>query len=88
VNRKEYAEKMKEKTMLRLQMEDLILECTDEGVEHYFDFESDKKLKKKVHVLKKLVDGEDFQNFMQDYLDILEKLPRDENGNPKVAIDW
>ena len=88
MTREEYAEKMKERAMLRNQIEDLLVECTDEGVEHYFNFESDKKLKKKVSVLKRLVNGEDFENYMEDYLDILEELPRDENGNPKISIDW
>jgi len=50
-------------------------ECDDEGVMRYFDADSEKNLRKKIEVLKKLNNGESPEDIGKDYYEILEKLP-------------
>lgn len=66
----------------RLYMEAMRLygECDDEGVMRYFDADSEKNLRKKIKVLKKLNDGESPEEIGDDYYEILEKLPDGDKG--------
>lgn len=61
----------------RLYMEVMRLygECDDEGVMRYFDADSEKNLRKKIKVLKKLNDGVSPEEIGADYYEILENLP-------------
>ena len=74
MNRKEYAEKIERYEKLSREVEELWGECTDRGVEAFFDLYSDKLLSKKVKVLKALNDGKSPDEIGKDYYDILEKL--------------
>jgi len=49
--------------------------CADEGVERYFDVDSEKNLGEKKRVLKLLNAGKDPDEIGRAYFDILEKLP-------------
>lgn len=78
--------KMKDRKLaLYMEVLRLYFDCGDSSVQMYFDPDSEKNLEKKYRVLKKLNKGEDVPD--DDILAILEKVPRDENGNPMVA-DW
>lgn len=64
-----------ENDKLYMELMKLYGECDDEGVMRYFDADSEKNMKKKITVLKRLNKGEDPDEIGQDYFDILEKLP-------------
>lgn len=63
----------------------LFYDSGDPSLEKYFDPDSDENLEKKYDVLKRLADGEEVPD--DELLEILEKVPRDENGIPEVN-DW
>lgn len=60
-------------------------DCCDDAVRMYFDPDSEENLEKKYRVLKAINAGKSVSD--ADMLSILEKLPRDEEGNPLVS-DW
>lgn len=84
IDREEFKRQEKQ---LRLELEvvQLYYDCEDFTVMKYFDPDSDKELEKKAMVLRAINSGETVSD--EDYLSILEKLPRDENGKPLVT-DW
>ena len=57
----------------------------DQIIEKFFDLESTKNLKKKKRVMQQLVDGKAPTEIGKDYLDILEKLPEDEDIEIRVG---
>mgnify|MGYP007070206610 CR=1 FL=1 len=75
-----------ERMLLKSKVEMLFSLCTDSGVEKYFDLHSNKMLKKKERVLTALNDGKEVSE--KDYYSILEKMPKDEDGNPTIDIWW
>ena len=74
MDRKAYIERKIKNEKLRQEILNLLFSCDDEGVEHYFDFESDKMLEKKVRVLKALNEGKDPEDIGKEYFEILENL--------------
>lgn len=76
----EVVKRRMEEDKLISEMYELYASCTDSGVEKFFDIDSTKKLRKKVQVLKALNEGGEVDE--DDYFDILEKMPKDENGKP------
>lgn len=57
----------------------------DRIIERFFDLESMENLKKKKRVMQDLVEGKAPTEIGKDYLDILEKLPEDEDIEIQVA---
>ena len=57
----------------------------DRIIERFFDLESTKNLKKKKRVMQELVNGKTPIEIGKDYLDILEKLPEDEDMEITIA---
>ena len=53
-------------------------------VNMFYDYDSYKKLDKKIEVLERLFNGENPDDFWDDFVDILEKYPTDEN----VEVKW
>lgn len=64
----------------------LYMNCTDSGVEKYFDTESTRMLNKKIRVLKAINGGKKVPE--EDYYSILEKMPKDKNGKPTIDVWW
>lgn len=58
------------------------MQCSDETIIKYFDINSEDNLQKKLMVLKAVNAGEDVDE--KDYIEILELIPKDENGAPLV----
>ena len=85
---KAWAQKQAEHERLYDAVLDQRAACTDEGVYKFFDMESEKMLRKKLRVLQALNDGKDKEEIGDDYFAILEKLPRDAEGNISIVIDW
>lgn len=84
---REWVRKMGERQRLSRKVEDLWSEVSlfDDGVQKYFDLESDKMLKKKVRVLSGLLNGKSPEEFGKDYFDILEGF--DQNSVPEGQIE-
>lgn len=74
MDRKAYIQRQIKIEQLRDELYGLLLDCTDEGVEQYFNFESDRMLEKKIRVLKRLNNGEGPDDIGKEYFDILENL--------------
>ena len=62
--------------------------CEDEGVSKFFNVGSERMLKKKLRILTELNKGTDRETLGGDYFKILEDIPRDENGEISIEIDW
>ena len=84
IDREEF-KKREERLRLELEVVQLFYDFGDLTVMKYFDPDSEKNLEKKRDVLKAINEGKDVSD--EDYLSILEKMPRDENGKPMV-MDW
>lgn len=84
----EWARKLAERAKLYDAVLDQRAACTDEGVYKFFDMDSEKMLRKKLRVLQALNDGKNKEEIGDDYFAILEKLPRDAEGNISIVIDW
>ena len=72
-------------TALKEKVLKLFYDSGDDSLRMYFDPDSDKNLAKKYEVLKKLAGGQDVPD--NELLEILENVPKDDDGNPMVA-DW
>lgn len=60
----------------------------DEGVARFFNVESEKMPKKKIRVLTRIKNGEHGPDIGDEYFDILEDIPKDEDGNVGIVVDW
>lgn len=90
MTKKEYIQKAMQVDKLYDEVIDLFIECSmmDEGVERYFDMESEKILNKKKRILTRIKDGEYGPGIGKEYFDILENIPRDSNGKVNIVVDW
>lgn len=64
---------------------DEFYKCTDLTVLKYFDPLNEKNLSQKYDVLHRINNGEQVSD--QEYIAILDDMPKDEEGNPMVD-DW
>ena len=74
MDREEFIKKKMREQKLTEELNKLYADCTDLGVENFFDLFSEKMLAKKVRVLRALNDGVSPDKLGKDYYDILEKL--------------
>ncbi len=57
----------------------------DKIIGRFFDLDSKKNLKKKIRVMRELINGKAPTEIGKDYLDILEKLPEDDDLEIRIA---